>query len=78
MSKIEKEIVDQILHFLWSFIALFPIAYSPSPLTGALSGFLLCAPREFIDQWHGWPIGRRKLLDVLFFILGGLTVGIIL
>jgi len=73
-----EEVLNQVLHFLWAFIALLPIAYNPTWYIGALSGFLLCAPREFIDQWHGWPIGWRKLLDVFFFVLGGAIAGLLI
>jgi len=74
---IKKEIIDQTLHFLWSFIALLPIVYFGATIwSGGLSGLLLCLPREFVDQWTGWPpIGWGKLLDIIFFILGGMAVG---
>jgi hypothetical protein len=41
------------------------------------SALLMCLPRELIDQWHGWPIGAGKLLDIGIFVLGGLAAGIL-
>lgn len=71
-----KEVVDQILHFLWAFIALLPIIYfGPTFWSGGLSGLFLCLPRELVDQWHGWPIGWKKWMDIAFFVLGGMAVG---
>jgi len=71
MKESQKKILDQVLHFAWSFIALTPlIIWGVRPETGALSGLLLGAPRELIDQW---PVGHWKdtLLDLAFFAIGG-------
>ena len=71
-----NEITDQMLHFLWTFIPIGMLVWLEiTPLTGALAGLLFSTPREFIDQWHGWPIGRGKWLDLLFFTLGGAAAG---
>lgn len=72
----KKQLIDQTLHFLWSFIALMPLIINPSWFTGVLSGFLIAAPREFWDQR---PINNKfdTALDLGFFILGGLCIGII-
>ena len=75
MKTIDKEIIDQVLHFLWSFIALLPLAYfGPTIWSGGLSGLFLCLPRELVDQWNG-GIGWGKILDIVFFTLGGMAVG---
>ena len=68
--------LDQVFHFLWAAIAIFPVVYHTSWYTGALSGLLIDLPRELIDQW---PINkwRDTLIDLLFFSLGGATIGLI-
>jgi len=71
----KKKVLDQVLHFAWSAMALAPIVFLDDKVVGgALSGFLLGAPREFIDQW---PIGHWKdtLLDLAFFTAGGAWIG---
>jgi hypothetical protein len=71
----KKKIIDQSLHFGWSFLALLPILVMDSTIeAGALSGLLIGLPRELVDQW---PIGHWKdtLLDLVFFALGGAIVG---
>ncbi len=72
-----KQFVDQLLHFTWAFVAIMPIAiWGPTILAGALSGFVLACPREFVDQW---PVGRWKdtAVDLLFFTLGGTAAGLV-
>ncbi len=74
---IAKQLLDQSLHFAWIFVAIMPIAiWGPTILAGALSGFVLAFPREFVDQW---PIAHWKdtALDLLFFTLGGAAAGVI-
>ncbi len=73
-----KELIDQILHFAWAFGALAPVLVRPCVWTAILSALFICLPRELVDQWHGWPIGWGKLLDIGCFVLGGLTAGILL
>ena len=71
----KKQIRDQALHFLWSAIALAPIVFmNDKVIGGALSGFLLGAPRELVDQW---PVGDWKdtILDLVFFAAGGGFIG---
>jgi len=70
-----KQLIDQTLHFLWSFIALIPIlVINDKILGGLLSGLLIGLPRELVDQW---PIGHWKdtVLDLIFFALGGAAIG---
>jgi len=69
-----KQLVDQSLHFTWSFLALIPVLLMGGFLGGLLSGLLIGLPRELIDQW---PVGHWKdtLLDLAFFALGGAVIG---
>lgn len=69
------EITDQFLHFLWAFLALAPVLWKPGVRTAVLSALIIALPREFVDQWHGWPPGFWKLLDVFFFAFGGFAIG---
>ena len=70
------EFIDQALHFLWAFAAIGVVAwFGPNYWSGALAGFIIAAPREFVDQWHGWPSGIGKIRDVVFFTLGGAIAG---
>ena len=72
-----RKFLDQPLHLLWAFIALIPVmVMGPTVFAGGLSGLLLCLPREFVDQW---PIDHwdDTLLDIAFFVLGGILAGII-
>ena len=65
---------EQTLHFAWAFIALFPVIFWEATWwSGALSGLLLCLPRELVDQF---PIERPldTVKDISFFILGGIAV----
>jgi len=71
-----NELSDQILHFLWTFIALLPVLIRQNIKTSALSALLICLPRELVDQWHG-HIGAGKLLDIFSFTLGGVVVGMV-
>lgn len=69
--------LDQILHFLWAFIALLPIVIAgPVWWAGGLSGFLIDLPRELVDQW---PIDDwfDTILDISFFTIGGICVCLI-
>lgn len=72
-----EEAVDQILHFLWAFFALSPVLIKRCVWTAVLSALIIALPREFVDQWHGWPPSFWKLLDVFFFALGGFAAGIL-
>jgi len=70
-----SKILDQVLHFAWSAIALTPIILlNDKILGGAISGFLIGAPRELVDQW---PVGHWKdtILDLIFFAAGGAFIG---
>ncbi|GAG19319.1 unnamed protein product [marine sediment metagenome] len=71
----KNKILDQVLHFAWSALALAPIVFmNDKVMGGALSGLLLGAPRELIDQW---PVGHwgDTILDLVFFTLGGAFIG---
>jgi len=75
---VTKQLIDQTLHFLWSFIALIPVlVLNDKILGGLLSGLLIGLPRELVDQW---PIGHWKdtVLDLIFFALGGAVLGIVI
>jgi len=69
-----EEIIDQVLHFSWTFIAILPIFWKQNKWTAGLSALFICLPRELVDQWHGWPIGFWKLVDITFFFIGGIAV----
>lgn len=71
------EVVDQILHFLWAFCALAPVLWKPGVWTAVVSALIIAMPREFVDQWTGWPPGFWKFFDVFFFMLGGIVVGFV-
>lgn len=72
------EIIDQFLHFLWAFFALAPVLWKPRYVWAAvLSALIIALPREFVDQWNGWPPGFWKLFDVFFFALGGFAAGVV-
>ena len=77
MKLFKEEIIEQLLHFLWTAIALLPVCLLGEWWAAALSAFLFVLPREFIDQW---PINKwwNIVLDLLFFTLGGAAVGMIL
>jgi hypothetical protein len=73
-----RKILDQVLHFLWAFIALIPVLAMESHIMGAtFSAVLFALPREIVDQW---PIDDwgDTLLDLAFFALGGFVIGMIL
>lgn len=71
------EIIDQFLHILWAFAALTSVLLKRCVWTAVVSALIIALPREFVDQWHGWPPGFWKLLDVFFFALGGFAAGIV-
>ena len=73
-----KELIDQLLHFTWAFGALAPVLVKRCVATAMLSALFICLPRELVDQWHGWPIGWGKLLDIVCFLMGGFAAGILL
>jgi len=73
----KKQLIDQSLHFAWSFLALIPILWIGGFWGGLLSGLLIGAPRELVDQW---PVGHwdDTLLDLAFFAAGGAAIGMLL
>jgi hypothetical protein len=70
------EIIDQSLHLLWSLVALSPLIVERSVRAFVFAAVIWALPREFVDQWH-WPFGCGKILDLLFFAVGGLIAGLI-
>lgn len=69
--------LDQVMHFLWAFLALLPVVVmGPTVIACVISALIIALPREFVDQW---PIDDwgDTLLDLAFFALGGAVVGII-
>ena len=72
-----RKILDQVMHFLWAFVALTPIILIDGIVGGALSGLLLGLPRELVDQW---PVGNWKdtIIDLGFFTLGGAIAALVL
>lgn len=74
-----SELTDQLLHAVWAAGVVLPIGLmGPSALSGSLTALALCLPRELVDQWHGWPIGKRKILDILCFAIGGALTGLLI
>ena len=72
-----RKILDQVLHFLWAFFALLPVATMGfSVFACVLSALLLALPREIVDQWpiNDWT---DTLIDLAFFALGGAVIGLI-
>lgn len=75
-----KELVDQSAHAAAAIVALLPLALAPSPLTGALAGFGMGLVREITEEGE---LSLRALhraldsrLDLAFWTIGGLVVGI--
>ena len=68
-----EEIIDQALHMLWGGSIVWIAMHHG--MEGAFAAVLLpvlaLLPRELVDQWHGWPIGDGKLLDIMFYGIGG-------
>ncbi len=64
---------DDIPHIIWLMVFILPIVLSPSILTvwWACHFWL---PREFYDQWHGWPLGRGKVLDIIGWEFGAVCI----
>ena len=72
-----RKILDQLFHFLWAFFALLPVATMGFSVTACmLSALIFALPREIIDQWpiNDW---RDTFIDLGFFALGGVVIGII-
>jgi hypothetical protein len=70
---IHPEVIDQCLHLLWGMgIVWIAMAYGMRSVIAAIM-LPICAllPREFVDQWDGWHIGNGKMLDILFYGIGG-------
>ena len=65
--------IDQALHLLWGFGIVWIAMHHG--MKGAFAAWMLpvlaLLPRELVDQWHGWPIGDGKMLDIICYGLGG-------
>ena len=73
-----RKILDQVMHFLWAFIALIPVLTMDNKIVGSTcSAFLFALPREIVDQWpiNNW---RDTVVDLGFFALGGWVIGAII
>lgn len=65
------EATDQLLHVVWFWLLIVIAHHKGITLRQAfLIASLVIVPREFIDQWHGWPIGIGKWTDVIFCYVG--------
>lgn len=77
-----KHAVDLAGHLAWAFAALVPALLLPGALGGALSGFVIAAPREFWDQRPktGFTLraGWSRILDIAGFVAGGALAGFVM
>jgi len=77
IGKKYRKMLDQLMHFLWAFVALIPVLIFESQVIGCMcSAILFALPREIVDQWpvDDWA---DTMLDLAFFALGGVVVGMI-
>ena len=61
---------ETIWHILWVVLFAGPLAYyglNVYTLGWACQWFWF---RELWDQWHGRPLGREKIVDILEFEIG--------
>lgn len=76
-----KHAIDLAAHVAWAFLALAPILAFPGIIGGALSGFVIAAPREFWDQRPptGFTLraGWSRILDIAGFMFGGAVAGML-
>ena len=72
-----SEILDQLLHFGVAFIATAPTV--DSPLAGACIGLIIGLVREHaqMQATGDRTLGKSRLLDLAFWLLGGLVGGLI-
>jgi hypothetical protein len=76
-----KELRDQSAHAASAVLALIPLALFPCVLTGAWAGFCMGIVREITEEGEvslaalKAALGSR--LDLTFWTLGGLAVGLI-
>jgi len=68
-----KEIGSIFTHGAWAAMTLAPILLHPAWWTGFIAGFLLDAPREFVDQL---PIRRwwDTIYDLIVFAIAGMLI----
>ena len=75
MKQLVKQLIDQPLHFAWTFGAAFPLAYGLQPVGLAAT---LLAVNVLIIVWREamqWPSKRwyDPPLDAAFFLVGAVT-----
>lgn len=68
-----QEVIDQTLHLLWGMgIVWIAMAFGMRTAYAAVMlPIIALLPREFVDQWDGWHIGNGKMLDIIFYGIGG-------
>lgn len=72
---LRKQIIDQAAHFSLAIIILLPVALLPSIAAFTYAGACLGLIREATEKD---PIlSGGSLLDILFWTLGGLCVGLL-
>jgi hypothetical protein len=75
-----KELRDQSAHFAAALVALLPFALFPCFLTGAWAGFFIGLVREITEEgevtWAAFSRALDSKLDLTFWTLGGLAVGL--
>lgn len=84
MKMVVKQLIDQPLHLLWGGLSQFPLLLAIAKwgvldegiatIAAGVGAFVMCMPRELVDQW---PIVRKWdfVLDVCMFTLGGAIAG---
>ena len=72
-----REILDQLLHFGVAFLLTVPTV--DSPLAGAYVGLVVGLVREHaqMQATGDRTLGQSRLLDLTFWLLGGLVGGLI-
>ena len=73
---LKRLITDDIPHIIWTLAFILPVALMPNALTvwWACQFYL---PRELYDQWHGWPLGRGKIYDLIGWQVAAVLVTIL-
>ncbi len=75
-SDMKKQLIDQAAHIAAAMAALAPAAFIGGVLGFALSG-LFCGLIREITQHGGFSTGRGSLLDLAFWTVGGVIIGLI-
>lgn len=71
----KKQLIDQSAHFLLAITILLPTALAPGALSYGVAGAALGLVREVTEQ--GPITSKGSMLDILFWALGGLFVGVV-